>query len=81
MIMQHNPFPFQTKIAPDPELVKAMTSDLKVGLDFSPAQTQRVVYNGYELNSKTNPSGLTDGEYYTPLSEMVTLTTKQQMTF
>ena len=33
MNMLHNPFPFQTKVAPDPEPVKAVTSDLKVGLD------------------------------------------------
>ena len=31
--MLHDSFPFQTKIAPDPEPVKAVTSDLKVGLD------------------------------------------------
>jgi len=60
--MLHSPFPFQTKIAPDPEPVKAVTSDLKVGLDFSPTQTQRVVYNGYELNLKTNTTGLEGGE-------------------
>jgi len=48
--MLHSTFPFKTKVAPDSEPIKAVTSDLKVGLDFSPTQTQRVVYNGYELN-------------------------------
>ena len=62
MSMLRDSFPFQTKVAPDPEPVKAVTSDLKVGLDFSPTQTQRVVYNGNELNLETNISGLIDGE-------------------
>jgi len=56
-----DPFPFLTKVEPAPEPVKAVTSDLKVGLDFSPAQTQRVVYNGNDLNLKSGSSGRKNG--------------------
>jgi hypothetical protein len=60
MGMLPDPFPFLAKVEPAPETLKAVTSDLKIGFDFSPVQTQRVVYNGNDLNLK---SGFSDRKH------------------